>query len=423
MAEVIKNSEFARKSVCMHRKPNGCDDGYVVFDGNCKPVEVDTKRCGADGRKCICASNSLAWLSSPISLIWKEGTNIEAERSFVQFPLSKNGKDWYVWKASGDTPLIVYDPDHTGRISSAEQLFGEWTFGGKNQASLLSILKGDDKENSATPWRDGFEALASLDRNYDGKISDAELEPLGLWFDENRDGISQDGEVRPIKNEGVKVLYFSGSYQDKITKSVIVPRGFEREIGTTIYTGEAVDWYGEGASSQYELISKYIYQKLLDKNVPVVNANDLAESNEDSSTAAINGQSDYTGSWFWKTKDNQPTSWEKVDGILFLEETEDGKVSGKSYVESQLESKELESPQGTLMFMPIEGSLVKGEDGERRLDFTTEFSGASVKTTARLSEDKSTLLGKTEYVDNAGGESKIVSYSWEARRVLSILKD
>jgi hypothetical protein len=423
MAKVIANSEFAKNSVCTTSVTNGCAAGYVVFDGNCNPVKVDTEACGADGSKCICKENSLAWLSSPISLIWNEGINIESESSFVQFPLSKSNKDWYVWKASGNTPLVVYDPDHTGQIHSAEQLFGEWTFGGKSQASLMSVLKGDDKENSATPWRDGFEALASLDRNYDGKVSDNELEPLGLWFDENRDGISQDGEVRPLREEGVKALYFSNSYKDKITKSVIVSRGFDRVKAGKMYTGEAVDWYGEGASSQYELISKHIYQKLLDKNVSQTNSANSAEVIEDSNIATVNGQNGYTGSWFWKTKGNQPANWDKVDGILFLDETEDGKVSGKTYVESQLESQDADSVRGTLTFMSIEGSLIKAKDGVQQLDFTTQFSGASVKTTARLSEDKATLLGTTEYIENLGGDEKKVSYNWEARRVQSVLKE
>ena len=39
-------------------------------------------------------------------------------------------------------------------------------------------------------------SLALLDTNHDGKLSGKELDALALWFDKNRDGVSQPGEVK-----------------------------------------------------------------------------------------------------------------------------------------------------------------------------------------------------------------------------------
>src|SRR5690606_41632977 len=51
-------------------------------------------------------------------------------------------------------------------------------------------------------------ALGTLDADGDGQISGEELKPLALWFDENRDGVSQAGEVRPVVEAGVTALFY-----------------------------------------------------------------------------------------------------------------------------------------------------------------------------------------------------------------------
>ena len=79
-------------------------------------------------------------LVAPVSLIWDEDVALETEAALVQFPLNphESGK-WYQWKASAAAPLVVYDPQHRGAITSGAQLFGHWTFGGKQTALLDSL--------------------------------------------------------------------------------------------------------------------------------------------------------------------------------------------------------------------------------------------------------------------------------------------
>jgi len=85
-----------------------------------------------------------------------------------------------------DTALLVWDPDHTGTITSGLQLFG-----------------------SVTWWlfpRDGYQALDLLDDDGDGWLSGAELSGLGIWQDRNGDGVSASGEVTPIDDTGIVAL-------------------------------------------------------------------------------------------------------------------------------------------------------------------------------------------------------------------------
>lgn len=81
---------------------------------------------------------------------------------------------------------LVFDPNKTGHVSSALQMFGNVTFW---------IF-----------WPNGYEALAALDDNGDGVISGSELDGLAIWNDRNSDGVSDCGEVLPIQSLGIQSI-------------------------------------------------------------------------------------------------------------------------------------------------------------------------------------------------------------------------
>ena len=85
---------------------------------------------------------------------------------------------------------LVFDGKQTGQITSGLQMFGSVTFW---------IF-----------WRDGYQALGSLDANGDGLINGAELNGLALWQDINGNGISEPGEVKPITTYGIDQLSCRG---------------------------------------------------------------------------------------------------------------------------------------------------------------------------------------------------------------------
>lgn len=96
----------------------------------------------------------------------------------VRFDLDGRGapREWQ-W-ITPSAAWLVWDPKTTGRVTSGTQLFGAVTF-------LMF-------------WDTGYDALGALDDNRDGWLRGDELQGLALWRDTNRDGRSDDGEVRPV---------------------------------------------------------------------------------------------------------------------------------------------------------------------------------------------------------------------------------
>jgi hypothetical protein len=117
-------------------------------------------------------------------------------------------KERWPWLRS-DTALLVWDPAHTGRITSARQLFGGYSW---------QIF-----------WRDGFDALAALDDNQDGWLRGSELNGLAAWFDRNQDGVSDPGEVVPLSSLGITGLACSATAHDG--PHLLRPAGVELRDG------------------------------------------------------------------------------------------------------------------------------------------------------------------------------------------------
>ncbi len=93
----------------------------------------------------------------------------------VQFDLEGNGLPAaWPWVNPG-AAFLVWDPQHTGRITSGRQLFGSvtwWVF-----------------------WDTGYQALAALDDNQDGWLTGEELTGIAVWHDVNSNGVSEPGEI------------------------------------------------------------------------------------------------------------------------------------------------------------------------------------------------------------------------------------
>jgi hypothetical protein len=116
---------------------------------------------------------------------------------------------------------LVFDKHGRRSITSGLQLFGSVTFW--------------------MFWRQGYDALRSLDDNGDGQIADTELKGLALWHDRNADGRSDPGEVRPVGEWGIVSL--SSDYQHDAAhpdEIAISPRGVTFGDGTTRPTFDLV---------------------------------------------------------------------------------------------------------------------------------------------------------------------------------------
>jgi hypothetical protein len=109
--------------------------------------------------------------------------------------------------------FLVWDPDHTGRITSARQLFGGYTF------QLF--------------WKNGYEALSVLDDDDNGQLAGPELDGVSAWFDLNCNGVSETEEVTPLHDLGVMSVATHGSGYDAIhptcNRGIILKDGTSRQ--------------------------------------------------------------------------------------------------------------------------------------------------------------------------------------------------
>ncbi len=95
--------------------------------------------------------------------------------------------DW----PSADTPWLVLDRDANGTIDDGRELFGAAT-----------------RLPDGTLARNGFEALAPLDGDGDGRITSADpaWSSLRLWADLDGDRVSDPGELSRLDDAGIVAL-------------------------------------------------------------------------------------------------------------------------------------------------------------------------------------------------------------------------
>jgi len=117
-------------------------------------------------------------------------TSVDFQPSKAAFdwggPATCEGTDW----PTAATPWLVMDRDGDGRISSGAEMFGTGT---RLPHGLAS---------------NGFEALAALDDDGDGAITQADdaWPALMLWSDADGDRVSTPDELSPLMTQGVETL-------------------------------------------------------------------------------------------------------------------------------------------------------------------------------------------------------------------------
>lgn len=366
------------------------------------------------GNVAVCNVANLTWYVTPISLLIE--TNLEEfqkESRIVNFALSPDKGDFSIWKGSEKAPLLVYNPEHNGKINSATQLFGNWTFGGKKEASLSgseNLISDKNKKQSA--WTNGYEALGTLDINKDGKVSDKELLPLALWFDENRNAKSEPGEVKPITETGITALYYQQYVKDAVSQDIIARIGFDRTINGKTVSGTSIDWHTTSAASEMELAQKQIginsLCSLNNSETKIKNKIQTSQNSMQSGKSKVDES--FLGTWAWKTK----TSNLESGGVLVFADDTEGGVRGISLVELSLDSAAATEEERVIMSAMLNGKILN--------DSTIEFSyngedGTVIESKASLSADKSTLNGSSiAYIVNGKERITKAEYQWSAIR-------
>lgn len=217
------------------------NSGHWFMDSECRYRQNIT---GAE----LCGFAGVA--VSPISLVFDESSALDADMTVVDFSIDLNKPGSFsLWKGSDKAPLLVYDPERSGNVATAARLFGNYTFGGR--ASDIAQVKLDSRIDRPV-WSNGYEALGLLDSDHDGRIAKAELEPLSLWFDKNRDARFDVGEVQSLASVGITALYYHNPLGQPGSKDIGLEVGYERVVEGRVVHGRSVDWFGETFSSKAE---------------------------------------------------------------------------------------------------------------------------------------------------------------------------
>ncbi len=382
---------------------DACLDGWFAVDQNCRLVEksllANQKNCGS--------LDITYFVSTPISLIFNPAADPMSHYTLSTFPLEPSlSKRYWEWRGSSDAPILVYDPQHTGEIRSAHQVFGQWAFGGKRVASLTS--------HTAHPWKHGFEALGELDSNGDGRIAGAELNPLGLWFDANRDGISQAGEVKEISSTGVVALFYKATTTNPASGDVVIERGYLRNVAGKETAGQAIDWRSRGHQNAGELVAG----DLLRAKDPLseVKASFAQEKLPSSigSFAGLRGHRALVGAW---SVTIEPSSVDELqdsfgDGLLVFEGGDNNTVDGYSMMTFGVTG--AEPLHEAVRFSRLQGTLRFRKDETTDLTFASTSGDDRLSTSASIATDMTTMTGTTTVSKSSG---KSFTYKWRAQRV------
>lgn len=153
-----------------------------------RPDETDTVERVREGLKNLESVERSNWITPIIFPLDEDRSlgSLLAPGTTVNFDLDGTARDQTWPWVNPDTAILVWDPDHTGEITSGRQLFGSVTW----------WLMFDN----------GYRALDALDDDRDGRLTGDELEGIAVWIDANSNGVSDPGEVRPVTEHRIAAL-------------------------------------------------------------------------------------------------------------------------------------------------------------------------------------------------------------------------
>ncbi|MCC6933220.1 MAG: hypothetical protein IT292_08200 [Deltaproteobacteria bacterium] len=365
---------------------NKVTDFSIYLDSICNVVPQPA----AIGNSCRFA---FAHNWTPLSLVWDDN---EQSPVAAKVDLTPEKEGWHIWRGSESLPLIVYDPENKGEIKGHEQFFGQHTFG--------------------KYFADGFDALASLDLDKNGKIENAEIAPLSLWFDKNKNGISDQGEVKRMQDLGIVSLKVTSDIIDTNTGDIYARSGFERLENGKKVTGDIVDWFSKTYASKEE--AEYAIARMdSEKRFAFISpayAEPVPAKDSKKLSAII-------GAWKW-TMDAEfaGNASGNVKGTFLFSTQPDGGTLGKVLVETAVESKynNVKSMLQMQALSDIKKSI--GINGSVTGHFEAKRGDTAIaKTVFTLSPDGNVMHGATNEVDfdSKDGTKEVKHYTWKAYKV------
>jgi len=173
-----------------------CVNGTCQFGTDAAAASTGGRSCNSGGNNnttsttgggTTSAGNTTGGGASTPLVLSFDGASVDFTQTSGHFELGQGDAKTTDW-VSARTPWLALDRDGNGRIDSGEELFG----------SLTKLADGRRAQN-------GFEALAALDANHDGKLDakDPAFAKLVLWSDADQDRRSSRGELTSLASAGV----------------------------------------------------------------------------------------------------------------------------------------------------------------------------------------------------------------------------
>jgi hypothetical protein len=199
--------------------------GMLFLDNRDQDAIVDPRAGQLGGATILSFKNKHVGMLAPI-VIDLDGDGLDLvsrKKSHARFDMDGDGRtDDTGWVGRGDG-LLVIDRNNDGLV---------------NSASEISFLTDDPQATS------DLDALSALDSNRDGKLTsaDARFGELKIWVDANRNGVSDEGELKTLAQHGIVEFGLSGRATEesvKLGKNVVLATAtFKRADGTVGTIGD-----------------------------------------------------------------------------------------------------------------------------------------------------------------------------------------
>jgi hypothetical protein len=217
---------------------------------NCDPPTLDNGcewQCHDNGNRSspiLIDVNGLGYPDLLAGKSWRKDRAAKVgEAAFRVFNLDLTGPRLWEW-VGPKTGILVYwkagagagdagaDGKNIPRVIDGSALFGTHTFG--------------------RTWPNGYEALASLDKNTDGQITGDELADLWVWVDANSNAQVDPGEIRPalfyLKALNARPVSYPGGDAE-------APKGAVLQSGAMVPTW---DWWSAPAPADATSVQRKI---------------------------------------------------------------------------------------------------------------------------------------------------------------------
>jgi len=210
------------------------------------------------------------------------GVSTLAASEGVRFDVNATGTTEQVGWAAATDGLLVRDLNSDGLVNDGRELFG----GGTQLAS------GQRAGN-------GYAALADLDSNHDGQITqaDAAYGELKVWVDKDSDGVTDGGELRTLADLGIVSMDLgaqTGSATDNgnllgLTSSYQTADGGSHQMADVWFAKQTTGSAGSGEVTLGDLLAEAPTELLPATAVAAAGATDgtAAASSSVSTTAAV----------------------------------------------------------------------------------------------------------------------------------------